>query len=65
MTDFIPIRLPEPKIAAVKGWRYQVDWQDDGNSCFRRCKTLEEAEGYATAHLAGQRHYIREISHDQ
>ena len=64
MGDFQPRRFPKPEFAAANGWRYQVDWQDGTNVCFRRCKTLEEAERYATAHLAGQRHYIREISYD-
>jgi len=43
MSDPVKIYLPNPDYAKEKGWKYHVQWFDDGRPCFFRRQTLEEA----------------------
>ena len=66
LDDFEPMKLPDPDIAQLRGWKYQVDWFDEAANrpCFYRAKSLLEAEAWADANLQKQRHYIRDIPHE-
>lgn len=43
-TDVI---LPDREAAKLHGWRYQVQWVEDGKPCFRRCTSGHEADAWA------------------
>jgi hypothetical protein len=38
------LNLPDPAIAAAKGWTHQVTWEVLGRPCFARCKSRVEAD---------------------
>jgi hypothetical protein len=42
----IPI-LPDRNAAARKGWTHQVQWKEEGRSCFVRVKSGREADSWA------------------
>lgn len=39
--------LPNREVARQNGWSYQVQWVEDGNTCFVRCKTGPQADSWA------------------
>jgi hypothetical protein len=46
LTD-IDVILPARDVAETKGWTHQVQWVEQGNRCFYRCKSGHEADAWA------------------
>lgn len=43
MADAVKIKLPDPDHAKRMGWKYHVQWSDEGLQCFYRRKSFEQA----------------------
>lgn len=43
-TEQMSAILPGRAVAMRMGWRFQVQWMDDGKPCFIRCRTGGEAD---------------------
>lgn len=43
MSSAVEIYLPDADHARRMGWKYHLQWSDDGRPCFYRRKTIEEA----------------------
>lgn len=39
--------IPDRETARRNGWTYQVQWIEDGNPCFVRCKSGRQADAHA------------------
>lgn len=39
--------LPSREVCLLKGWKFQVDWNENNLPCFVRCKTGIEADAWA------------------
>lgn len=39
--------LPDRKTAEQNGWNWQVQWIENGNPCFIRCKSGVSADAHA------------------
>ena len=40
MTDAVKIALPDAEHAKRMGWKYHIQWYDEGRICFYRRKTF-------------------------
>lgn len=39
--------IPDREAAQQRGWKFQVQWADDGKPCFYRCGSGTEADDWA------------------
>jgi hypothetical protein len=44
MTDPVQIYLPNKEYAIQKGWKFHIQWSDNGRPCFYRRCTYAEAK---------------------